>query len=205
MINHDIIEEHPINPPAPWVSNIVIKPKSDRSLRMTLDARNVNKAIIPTNQPIPPYEDIKSKLAGCTLFSKMEFKSAFWQIELEDSSRYVTVFHANDKLYRYKRLTMGIKPAQGELNVALKSIFMYIENINLIHDDLIIATGTVSEHIAAIREVKEAISNAELTLNSEKFKFGYKEIKFCGMIFSADGMQPDPDKIDAVNFNHSSY
>ena len=58
MINHDIIEEHPINPPAPWVSNIVIKPKSDRSLRMTLDARNVNKAIIPTNQPIPRYEDI---------------------------------------------------------------------------------------------------------------------------------------------------
>ena len=49
---------------------------------------------------------------------------------------------------------------------------MYIENINLIHDDLIIATGTVSEHIAAIREVKEAISNAELTLNSEKCKFG---------------------------------
>ena len=205
MINQDIIGEHPIDPPAPWVSNIVIKPKSDRSLRMTLDARNVNKAIIPTNQPIPRYEDIKSKLAGCTLFSKMEFKPAFWQIELEDSSRYVTVFHANDKLYRYKRLTMDIKPAQGELNVALKPIFMYIENINLIHDDLIIATGTVSEHIAAIREVKEAISNAELTLNSEKCKFGCKEIKFCGMTFSADGMRPDLDKIDALNFNHSSY
>ena len=205
MINQDIIEEHPMNQSAPWVSNIVITPKADGSLKMALDTCNVNKVIIPTNQSIQRHEDIKSKLTVCTRFSKMDFKSAFWQIELEDSSRYVTVFHANDKLYRYKRLTMGIKPAQGELNVALKPIFMYIDNINLIHDDLIIATSTVSEHIAAIREVKEAISNAELTLNSEKFKFGYKEIKFCGMIFSADGMQPDPDKIDAVNFNHSSY
>lgn len=49
MINQDIIEEHPVNQPAPWVSNIMIKPKADGSLRMALDACNVNKAIIPTN------------------------------------------------------------------------------------------------------------------------------------------------------------
>ena len=48
----------------------------------------------------------------------MDFKSTFWQIELEDSSRYVTAFHANGKLYRHKNLTMSIKKAQGELNVA---------------------------------------------------------------------------------------
>ena len=54
----------------------------------------------------------------------------------------------------------------------------------------------MSEHIAGIHEVMEAISNAELTLNLEKCKFGSKEIKFWGMIFSADRMRPDPDKID---------
>ena len=58
----------------------------------------------------------------------------------------------------------------------------------------------MSEHIAAIREVMQAISNAGLTLNPGKYKFGYKEIKFWGMIFSADGMGPDPDKIGALNF-----
>ena len=178
MINQDIIEEQPKNQPAPWVSNIVTTSRADGSLRMTLDARNVNKAIIPTNQPIPRHENIKFKLAGCTPFSKMDFKSAFWQIELEDSSRYATVFYANDKLYRYNCLTMGIKPAQGELNVALKPIFTHIDNNNLIHDDLIIATRKISEHIEAICEVMEAISNAGLGLNPEKCKFGSKDIKF---------------------------
>ena len=67
----------------------------------------------------------------------MDFKSAFWQIELQPASRYLTVFHANDKLHRYKRLTMGIKPAQGELNVALKPLFAHIHEAHLIHDDLI--------------------------------------------------------------------
>ena len=69
MINQDIIEEHPINKPVLWVLNIMITPKADGSLRMTLNACNNNKAIISTNQPIPRHEDIKSKLAGCTLFS----------------------------------------------------------------------------------------------------------------------------------------
>ena len=76
----------------------------------------------------------------------------------------------------------------------------HIFKIHLIHDDLIIAARTMSEHIAGIHEVMEAISNAGLTLNLEKCKFGSKEITFCGMIFSADRMRPDPDKIDRFNF-----
>ena len=71
-------------------------------------ARNVNKAIQASNLPIPRQEDIKAKLSGAKVFSKMDFKSAFWQLELHPDSRYLTVFHANDKLYRYKRLTMGV-------------------------------------------------------------------------------------------------
>ena len=68
----------------------------------------------------------------------MNFKSAFWQIELEPKSRYVTVFHANDKLHRYKRLTTGLKSSQGELNAAFLPLFSHIPNAHLIHDDLIL-------------------------------------------------------------------
>ena len=74
MINQDIIDKDPINQQTPWVSNIVITPKADESLRMTLDACNINKAIIPTNQPMPQHEDTKSKLAGLTQFLKIDFK-----------------------------------------------------------------------------------------------------------------------------------
>ena len=95
----------------------------------------------------------------------MDFISQFWQIELDESSRYPTVFHTNDKLYHYKCFTIGIKPAQGELNLALNPLFMSIENAHLIHDDLILAIKTVSEHIQTIRRVMEVLSEAELTLN----------------------------------------
>ena len=45
-----------------------------------------------------------------------------------------------NKLYRYKRLPMGLSPAQGELNTALKPVFDHIPSAHLIHDNLVIAT-----------------------------------------------------------------
>ena len=104
----------------------------------------------------------------------MDFKSAFWQIALAEESRNLTVFHANDRLYRYKRLTMGMKPAQGELTVALRPIFANIKGAFLIHDDLILATVDTKDHlIRVIKEVMEAIAKAGLTLNPEKCSFRF--------------------------------
>ena len=199
-MKQDIIEEHPINEPAPWVSNAIIAPKLEGSIRMTLDARNGNKAILPTNHEIPRHEDIKAKLAECKIFSKIDLKSAFCQIELDETSRYLTVSHASDKRFRYKRLTMGLKPQQGKLNVALKPIFVNINNVHLIHDDVIIAAKNVSDHIKAVGKLMEAVSLSGLTLNPDKFHFGYKEFKFWGMIYSAEGMKPDPAKVDALKY-----
>ena len=90
MIQQDVIEENPRNEPAPWFANAVLAPKDDGNIRVTMDARNVNKALHSTNYPIPRHEDIKAKLSGCRVFSKMDFKSAFWKIESEPESRYLT-------------------------------------------------------------------------------------------------------------------
>ena len=109
MIDDGVIEKHPVNEPAPWISNSVIAPKPDGSIRMTLDCRNVNKAIISSNLPIPRPEDIKAKLSGCNVFSKMDFKSAFWQIDLDEASRHLTVFHADGELFHYKTIDNGTK------------------------------------------------------------------------------------------------
>ena len=117
--------------------------------------------------------DIKAKLNGCRVFSKMEFKAVFWQTGLEPTSRYLTVFNANGKLYRYERLTMGIKPAQGELNVALRSVFAHIPNAHQIHDDLIVATQTLEEHVQVIEECMKAIAEAGITLNPAKCFFAW--------------------------------
>ena len=158
MIDQDVIEEHPANEPAPRISCAAIAPKPDGNM---------------------------AQLAGNKVFSKMDFKSAFWQLELHPESRYLTVFHANNKLYRYKRLTIGLKPAQGELNVALQPTSAHIPEAHQIHDDLIVAAENHQKHDQAIQLVMEAIDRSGLTLNPLKCQFGKPEIKFWGMVINA--------------------
>ena len=43
VIQQDVIEDHPRNKPAPWISNATLAPKPDGSIRITVDARNINK------------------------------------------------------------------------------------------------------------------------------------------------------------------
>ena len=200
MIDNDIIEEHPVGEPAPWTSNMVIAPKPDGDFRVTLDARNINKGIQSCNAPIPKHEDIKARLGNAKVFSKMDLKSAFWQLELHPDSRYLTVFHAKNRLYRQKRVSMGLKPAQGELNAALYPLFAHIKGVHLIHDDLVIAALNMKDHNEALKEVMQVIEEANLTLNPKKCVFGVDEIDFWGLKIGADGVKPNPDKVDALKY-----
>ena len=97
MVKEGIMEEHPVDEPVPCVSNVVSAPKTDGQLRINLDSRNVTKTIETTNMPIPRHKNIKAKVEGCRVFSKLDFKSAFRQIRLAKQSRCVTFFHANDE------------------------------------------------------------------------------------------------------------
>ena len=64
-------------PPAPWISNLVLSPKDDGGLRVTVDMREPNKAIMDTGLPIPKAEDIRKELVGCNHFTKLDFRTAF--------------------------------------------------------------------------------------------------------------------------------
>ena len=202
MLQSDVIEEHPSGEPAPWASNIVIAPKDDGDIRITLDAKNVNDAILSSSYPIPRQEDIKAKLAGSKVFSKLDLKSAFWQLELDAQSRPLTVFHGLGKMYRYKRLVMGLKPAQGELNAAMQALFAHMPEVHVIHDDIIIGSSCNKSHKKVLQKVIKILSNAGLTLNSIRCVFGVKEIRFWGLIFSAEGVRPDQRRLMPLSTSH---
>jgi len=141
-MEENVIENH--IGPVTWLSNPVLVPKDDGKLRITVDLRQVNKAIENTHLPISRVDDILPMFSGKSVFSKLDLQSAFHQVEL---SRYLTVFRAGDKLKQYKRLTMGTLPASGELNSRLRPRLKHQSPIiEIIHDDIVIATTDLKTH-----------------------------------------------------------
>ena len=65
--------------------------------------RKANQAIIRERIPIPTVDEVVENLNGSAVFSKLDLRLVFHQIELDEESRDVTTFATHEGLFRYKR------------------------------------------------------------------------------------------------------
>lgn len=90
LLAKDIIE--PVSEPSRWVSPMVVVVKDSGDIRLCIDMRQVNKAVLRETHPLPTVDDIRWKLNGSTYFSRLDIKDAFHQLKLEDDSKPLTTF-----------------------------------------------------------------------------------------------------------------
>ncbi|KAK3775653.1 hypothetical protein RRG08_049834 [Elysia crispata] len=99
----DII--HPIEEPTDWCAPIVpVLKKDGSSVRITTDFKELNKAIKRERYQIPTLEDLLQRLKGAKVFSKLDARSGFFQLPLDEESQKLTTFITPFGRYFYKRL-----------------------------------------------------------------------------------------------------
>jgi len=91
----------PVQGPTPWVSPLVIVPKPSGAVRLCVDMRRANEAIIRERHPIPTVDEVLQDLNQSTVFSKIDLRLGFHQLELEEESRSITTFATHLGLFRY--------------------------------------------------------------------------------------------------------
>ena len=79
----------------PWVSPIVVapKPKSPGQVRVCVDMRQANQAIKRERHVTPTIKEIIGDLNGAKVFSKLDLKQGYNQLELALESRYIATFN----------------------------------------------------------------------------------------------------------------
>ncbi|KAK3743590.1 hypothetical protein QZH41_010231, partial [Actinostola sp. cb2023] len=193
----DIIEE--ITGPTPWVSPIVVVPKSSGEVRICFDMREANKTVEREKHLMPTIDDLVADLNGATVFSKLDLSSGYQQLELDPESRHITTFSTHVGLRRYKRLMFGINAASEIFQNAIEQILPGLPGSRNISDDIIVYGKNQKEHDKNLRQVLERLMQHNVRLNRDKCSFSKNEIKFYGHIFSSEGIKPDPSKIEAIN------
>jgi hypothetical protein len=77
-----------VEQPTDWVCVT----KSDGSLRLCLDPKDLNRAIKRPHHFTPTLDDVLSKLNGATCFSIIDARSGYWNIKLDQQSSLYTTF-----------------------------------------------------------------------------------------------------------------
>ncbi len=123
MLDQDVIE--PSN--SEWNFSLILVPKSDGTMRPVIDYRELNKQTIPDRLPLPVISDILRSLGTENkLFTSLDIKSGFWQIELQEDSKDMTAFSTPTGHCRYKRMPFGLSnsllPYMRLMNIALHGL-----------------------------------------------------------------------------------
>lgn len=98
LLDRDIIEK--VDEPSPWVSPIVPILKDNGEIRLCVDMRRVNKAILRETHPLPIVEELFGGINGAIRFSKLDIKEAYHQVEFAKRSRAVPTFITKQGLFR---------------------------------------------------------------------------------------------------------
>lgn len=190
----DIIER--INA-SEWVSPIVVIEKKDGSIRLCVDLREPNKAIVPDSFPLPHMDELLHALVGATHFSKLDLASAYHQVLLDPESRDLTAFITHEGLYRFKRVCFGLASAPAAFQSMMSVILRNCPGVLFYIDDVIVFGKSAEEHLKNLETVLQRIKDAGLKLNS-KCVFGVQELEFLGHKVTPCGISPLPGKVDAI-------
>ena len=194
--NDDIIEK--VQGPTPWVSGLVVVPKSNNDVRICVDMRQANRAIQRERFPIPNVEDTLQAMNSASIFSKLDLRQGFHQVELAPESREITTFACHKGLFRYKRLMFGVSSAPEIYQRIIQHTLQGIEGCKNISDDIIVYGKDRNDHDRALKEVFERLKQSNLTLNIDKCEFYKSELRFMGHILSKEGIKIDDAKVRAI-------
>lgn len=196
LVESDIIE--PVEEPTEWVSPTVIVPKPNEDIRICVDMRRVNQAVLRERHPIPTTEELLQDMNKSKIFSKFDLKWGYHQLELHPDSRNLTTFVTHVGLYRYKRLMFGISAASEIFQNEVRKVIQGVPGVANKSDDIIVYTETVDEHYESVRKLLERLRNAGLTVNWQKCELFKSELVFDGHKLSDKGVNPTRVKVEAV-------
>ena len=196
LLEQDIIE--PVTEPSAWVSPTVPVPKANGEVRLCVDMRRANEAIVRKRHPIPTFEESLQDMSESRVFSKLDFISGYHQMELHPDSREITTFIVHNVLYRYKRLNFGINSGPENYQEEIDRVLAGVQNVANISDDIVVHGKDDEQHDKALREVLDRIRQSGMTLNKEKCKFGMDKITFWAHDLSADGIDLAQSKVKAI-------
>ena len=77
---------------SPWASVVVLVCKKDGALRFCIDLQKLNARMIKDAQTLPRIEESLDSLCGAVIFTSLDLKSGYWQVELDEDGIPYTVF-----------------------------------------------------------------------------------------------------------------
>ncbi len=187
------------------VSNVLLvkRPGMPGKFRFTIDFRALNDATVAQPWQMPEVQSQLDRLSGNKIFGCIDLSSYYHQIELDSGSRFLTGFITEDGVFEYQRVPMGLKNAcahaQSQLQGAIDADpVLRTFGLRNYFDDLPLAAKSEEEFLIQLEAVLKLGAQLGLKFNADKSVFGVDSITHVGFVVNSEGVQVDPQRIEAL-------
>jgi hypothetical protein len=171
--------------------------KKNGNARFRVDYRKLNSITQKDSFPLPRLDDIFDQLSDSRYFSKLDFKSGYFQVPLAPLDRPKTACSTCDNHYQFTVLPQGVRngPAtfQRIVNQSLGSTrWKYCTTYV---DGVLIFFKTFAEHLTPFNAVLQLLATANFRLNTSKFDIASERIDYLGHSIRHGLFRPNTDNI----------
>ena len=188
-----------VDKPTDWVSSITYIQKANGELCLCLDPHNLNEAICHDHHKMPTVEEVAHEFAHPRFFTKLDAYHGYWSIVLDQNSSLLTTFNSPFGRYHFLWLPFGLVCSQDIFQKKMDQILEECQGCIRIADDITVHGCTEAEHDTHLWDLMWIVCKYDLVFNPQKTHMKAQAINFFGCLYNANGVHPDPGKVDAVH------
>ena len=169
-----------------WGTPIVPVVKSDGGIRLCGDYKvTVNPQLQVAQHPLPKPDNMFAALGGCKIFSKLDLRQAFQQLQMDEVSQEMCTLSTHLGLYRPKRLPYGVASSPALWQQTMDKLFIGKPGIFCFVDDILVAGKDEVQHLERLKVVLETLRSTGLRIRKDKCQFAVPWVEYLG--FRVDG------------------
>jgi hypothetical protein len=114
----------------PWGALVLFVEKKDGTQWMCVDYRSMNEVTVKNKYPLPRIEYLFNQMKGAGVFLKIDLRSGYHQLRIQESDIPKTAFRTQYGLYSYTVMSFGLTNAPAYFMYLMNKVFMeYLDKL----------------------------------------------------------------------------
>ena len=185
---------------SPWGASVLFAKNKDKTLRLCIDYRQLNRVTIKNRYPLPRIDDLFDQLKGARVYSKIDLRTDYHQLRVRETDIPKTAFRMRYGHFEFTVMPFGLMNESAAFMDLMHRVFhpYLVQFLVVFVDDILIYSQSEEKHEDHLRIVLQALRDHQLYAKFSKCEFWLTEVRLLEHVLSASGVSVDPEKVEAV-------